>query len=237
MPKSEDHQTSPKKRRIYTADSTPAKTKNAKVQTQAARERAERQAAEHDRQIASRQTRALKRSTPTTTARGLLVKRLPNRMPFKSTRITTVNFQHRVPRSGALKPVKQSARSRTIARSTHLARISKTRPQRQDIPSTPTRASSDSDDDASPNITPASLRSASRRSMPTGTPLSGRSEEKIRTEHNTVRPRKLRTFAMHDSRSQHRAYTAAHEDVQNTSIDVKALHHPAQSRSRSTSGR
>ncbi|KAH7079241.1 hypothetical protein BKA63DRAFT_438980 [Paraphoma chrysanthemicola] len=161
-----EEQMSPKKRKLYTGTSAVTKARNANVQSAVARERAEREAAEHSRQIASRQTRALKRSTVVSARRGN-AKHLRNRLPtIKSTRTTTVSFQRKVQKPGALKAVKQPLHSRVPAQQTKAATKRTSRPSAQKLPATPTKRSyaADSDDDSSPNITPASLRSASRKS-------------------------------------------------------------------------
>ncbi|KAH8698143.1 hypothetical protein GQ44DRAFT_694189 [Phaeosphaeriaceae sp. PMI808] len=159
--KSTDRQMSPKKRKL---DTVLAKTKNSNVQSEAARERAEKEAAEHSRQIASRQTRALKRSTPATHSRRLQSKHLRNHLPtVKSTRVTTVSFQRKVPKPGALKAIRKPLRPHAMPRSPKSAIDNKTL-QYRGRPSTPIHSlPSDTEEDASPNITPASLRSASKK--------------------------------------------------------------------------
>ncbi|KAF2034427.1 SET domain-containing protein [Setomelanomma holmii] len=162
-----EEQMSPKKRKMHDKNSATTKAKNANMQSEAAREKAERDAAEHSRQIASRQTRALKRSTVTKARRGH-VQHLRNREPtMKSTRMTTVSFQRKVPKAGALKAVKQPVRSRAPSQSTKSLPRKGKRNERQSTPMTPTKrpphSHTDSEEDLSPNITPASLRSASRQ--------------------------------------------------------------------------
>jgi palmitoyltransferase ZDHHC9/14/18 len=206
---SEDTQMSPKKRKLYAGNAAITKAKNAGVQSEAARERAEREAAEHSRQIASRQTRALKRSTPITNSRRQNPKHLRNHLPsIKSTRTTTVSFQRKVQKAGALKAVKQPSRSRIISRKTKMAPSGSRVSQIHDRPITPSRSShtlqSGSDEDASPNITPASLRSASKKLRPNA---EAKSDPKgnDRTEEN----RALRTYATGGSRMQQCAVKSA----------------------------
>jgi palmitoyltransferase ZDHHC9/14/18 len=166
--KSEDNQNSSKKRKLHTGISAMANAKSAGVQSEVARERAEREAAEHSRQIASRQNRALKRSIPTANARRAhLRKALPT---IRSTRITTVSFPHKMPRVGALKSVKQS--SRGASRQVKSVLRGSRRSHSPERPSTPTQSGSGEND--SPNITPASLRSASRKSGSTTSASRGR---------------------------------------------------------------
>jgi palmitoyltransferase ZDHHC9/14/18 len=61
-----EEQMSPKKRKMDIGTAATTKARNADVKSEAAREQAERDAAEHSRQIASRQTRALKASDSST---------------------------------------------------------------------------------------------------------------------------------------------------------------------------
>jgi palmitoyltransferase ZDHHC9/14/18 len=164
--KSENTQTSPKKRKLCAGNSAITKSKNAGVHSESTRNRAERDAAEHSRQIASRQTRALKRSTPTASSRHQNLKNPRKQLPsIRSTRVTKVSFQRKLQKPGALKSIKQSSRSRVIPQNTRTASGTSKRSQHPKCPSTPTRSSrisqSGSDGDNSPNITPASLRSAS----------------------------------------------------------------------------
>ncbi|KAH7405785.1 hypothetical protein DE146DRAFT_609129 [Phaeosphaeria sp. MPI-PUGE-AT-0046c] len=168
-PKSEA-QRSPKKRKILTGTSVTTKVQNASIQSEAARERADREAAEHSRQIASRLNRALKRSTPSTTSRRGQNKRS---LIVKSTRTATV----RMP--GALKVVKHTARARALAGITKKAAPQTfKRTNSRNAPSTPRKSFRDvqpeSEDDDSPNITPASLRSATRKSGLNSPAVSGR---------------------------------------------------------------
>jgi palmitoyltransferase ZDHHC9/14/18 len=170
---SESNQNSPKKRKMLPGPSVSTKAKNALARSESARERAEREANELSRQNASRETRALKRSSS-----GILDKRTrsttsrttqPSAVMY--TKRTTVSFQRKVSRPGALKKVKKPARLQSMLSNRKALRSS----QR---PSTPTRETStevldseEEEDDASPNITPASLRSASKKS-PLISPIS-----------------------------------------------------------------
>jgi palmitoyltransferase ZDHHC9/14/18 len=195
--KSEDTQMSPKKRKLGAGNWATTKAKNAGVQSTSARERAERDAAEHSRQIASRQTRALKRSSPTAGSKRQNSKYSRKHVPLtKSTRVTKVSFQRKVQKPGALQSIKQSSRSRVVPQQTRSASGSSKRSQNKDRPSTPARNSrisqSGSDEDTSPNITPASLRSASNRSR--------RGFEAERHPKGTGRNPALRTYATGGSR-------------------------------------
>jgi palmitoyltransferase ZDHHC9/14/18 len=233
---SEDKQMSPKKRKLY-ANAATTKAKNAGVQSTVARERAERDAAEHSRQIASRQTRALKRSTPITNSRRQNSKNLRNNLPtIKSTRTTTVSFQRKVPKSGALKAVKQPSRFRVISRNTKAALGSSKKSEAHDRPSTPPRSShalqSGSDEDNSPNITPASLRSASKKLRPSFEAKPS-SKGKNRTEKN----RPLRTYATGGSRMHQRTVKSASEDPSQTDVETGNSVETAQSKSRNSSVR
>jgi palmitoyltransferase ZDHHC9/14/18 len=163
---SESTQNSPKKRRMLIGNSTSAKAKNAVARSESARERAEREADELSRQNASRENRALKRSNSASLGKRTRSANSRTAQPFtvKSTRHTTVSFQRKVTRPGALKKVKKPVRLQSNRKALRSQR-----------PSTPTRETStemlDSEDDASPNITPASLRSATKKS-PYASPMS-----------------------------------------------------------------
>jgi palmitoyltransferase ZDHHC9/14/18 len=236
--KSEGNQMSAKRRKLYTGNT---KTKHANVHSEVARERAEREAAEHSRQIASRQTRALKRSTPATNSRRQNSKYLRNQLPtIKSTRITTVSFQRKVPKPGALKAVKHHSQSRAISRPTKAAPSGK-RSQLRDRPSTPTGSSHDSefesDEDNSPNITPASLRSASKKLTPISPDVGGRLKRIGSTKSTLEKAKMSRTYAKASSKIQQRAVKGASAESNEANGETKSLNHPAQSRSRTTSGR
>ena len=238
--KTEHRQTSPKKRRIHSGNSAAAKTNNANVQTLAARDRAEREATEHDRQIASRQSRALNRSTPPITGRNARSKLLQGRMPsVKSSRITTVSYQRKVSRSSALKNVKRPARPHTTIRHA-LSASSKKRRQVENIPSTPTRSvrgsSVGSDETESPNITPASLRSASKKLRLTSTPAKDGSTM-MGNEYDDSRSRTRRRGAKSGSSIENHANAAAVNWDYDTDNEVEISNHPTQSRPRTTSGR
>jgi palmitoyltransferase ZDHHC9/14/18 len=237
-PKSEDNQKSPKKRKISAANSATANPKTTGVQSEKARARAEQEAAEHSRQIASRQTRALKRSTPASNSRRTQSKLLRNNLPtIKSTRITTVSFKRKVPKSGALKAVKQPSHLHTVSRSAKTARGGSSKSRLQGRPSTPTRSSSeqqsDSDDD-SPNITPASLRSASKKSGLASPAVRGRLGKIESAKPKPVQKRSLRTYSTGGSRVQQRAEEIPSEE---SDAEMEDMDRPAQAMSRSTSRR
>jgi palmitoyltransferase ZDHHC9/14/18 len=172
---SESSQSSPKKRRTVVGNLATAKAKNASARAESARERAEREANELSRQNASRENRALKRSNS-----GTMDKRTRSANPsttkqfiVKSTRRTTVSFQ-KVSKPSALNKDKKPSRLQSNLRGTS-STLNNRKTLRSQRPSTPDRETStevpDSEDDASPNITPASLRSATRKS-PLASPLS-----------------------------------------------------------------
>jgi palmitoyltransferase ZDHHC9/14/18 len=171
---SESSHNSPKKRKLFTGNPATTKARNAVVESKSARERAEREASDLSRQAASRGDRALKRSIS-----GDLFKR--SRSAVKLTRHTSVIFQHKDSRPGALKAIKNSSSMLANSRRTNPTIHNRRAPRPLERPSTPTRETStgvsDSEEDASPNITPASLRSASRKSMRTS-PIHQRLEEK-----------------------------------------------------------
>ncbi|KAF2131957.1 SET domain-containing protein [Dothidotthia symphoricarpi CBS 119687] len=164
---SESYGNSPKRLKSYTGNSATTKAKNASAQSEAARERSEKEAVEHSRQIASRENRAMKRSVPPSgSRRSQSAFQRKSDLSFKSTRLTTVSFQRKVSKPGALRGATTSTRMHAALRRPTLALKGKKGIRPYKRPITPIKssfASVDSEDDASPNITPASLRSASHR--------------------------------------------------------------------------
>lgn len=183
-----------------------------------ARERAGRVAAEHSRQIASRETRALKRSTPAG-SRAPLRRKVPLK---RSTRITKVSFQPKKSKEGALKSIKQGLRGGSRPTSYLL-----------DRPMTPMQ--NESDEDCSPNITPASLRSASRK-LETTTPASRGRLSKVQslTEFDQGHARSSRTSLTGGPRSKQ---SVLKNESKGSRAATGTLGHDAQGRSRSTTRR
>ncbi|RAR07003.1 SET domain-containing protein [Stemphylium lycopersici] len=183
---SESSQNSPKKRKIFMGS---AKARNKLIASESARERAEQEARELSRQSASRENRALKRSTSGTLSKRARAAKTQaaQSTAVKVTRHTTVSFQRKVSRPGALKAVKKPSRIQPDSRRGAEAKPKGGRKgglRSIQRPSTPVRETSDMSDtdeeaddgnnnnnDASPSITPASLRSASRRSISAASPL------------------------------------------------------------------
>ncbi|KAH5170372.1 hypothetical protein HBI38_009850 [Parastagonospora nodorum] len=216
--KSDDNHTSTKKRKLHTGNAITIKTKNTGVQSEMARERAGREAAEHSRQIASRETRALKRSTPAG-SRAPLRRKVPLK---RSTRITKVSFQPKKSKEGALKSIKQASRGMSRPTSYLL-----------DRPRTPMQT--DSDEDCSPNITPASLRSASRKSEMTNPASRGRlSKVESFTEFDQAHARSSRTSLAGGPRGKQ---NASKNESKGSRAATGTLGHDAQGRSRSTTQR
>lgn len=151
-------------------DHTISKARNAFLESTFARDQAKRDAIELSRQAASREHRALKRSTSKTVVkRARSTRTRPAKPPaVKVTRHTTVNFQRKVSRPAAMKMVKMSSSIHSDLRRPNSSRNNRKGLRSIQRPLTPTRrsgtAESDSEGTASPNITPASLRSASRKS-------------------------------------------------------------------------
>lgn len=164
--RSESNASSPKKRKVHIGNSATTKVKNSDAVTKAARDRAEVDAAEHSRQIASREDRAMKRSSALTISKRSRPTVLRHTAKgVKSTRHTTVSLQRKVVRPGALKAVNKSSRMQAALRRTSAAANSKrglAPLKRPSTPSSSSDAAESSDEDTSPNITPASLRSASK---------------------------------------------------------------------------
>ncbi|KAH9868240.1 hypothetical protein J1614_007312 [Plenodomus biglobosus] len=162
---SRSSQSSPKKRKLNTTSTVTSKAKNASIRSEAARERAEKDASEHSRQVASRESRALMRSASESAVHHARSAKLPK---IKTSIVRSkVSFLRRAPKAGISKSVQKlsTQHSSSLGRVSSLnTRNGRRAPQR---PSTPTRTtdvnSSTSGDEASPNITPASLRSASKK--------------------------------------------------------------------------
>jgi palmitoyltransferase ZDHHC9/14/18 len=166
--KSESSQSSPKKRKMLSGEPITVKNRNTSLKSGSARDGAERDATELSRQIASREDRALKRSTSQTAGKPARSTKAQaaKTSAVRVTRHTTVNFQRRVPRPGAMKMVKMSSSIHSDLRRSKPT-LNKKGLRSCQRPRTPMReadtAVSDSEESASPNITPASLRSASRK--------------------------------------------------------------------------
>lgn len=240
LAKNEDHQRSPKKRKTLLGSIAMAKTKNTHVQSLVTPERVHREAAEHDRQITSRQSRALKRAIPSSKARNPQSRFLQTKkLPVRTTRITTVSFQHKVSKPSARGTTKRPSRFRATAHPVH-STTGGTRSQVRKMPSTPKRSdrgsSRSSESTESPNITPASLRSAVRRSRVTGTSANSRFTDSIGDANEGSRSRTLRKSADNGSKLQNQTHVAVNGEY-NHDNEVKALHQIAQRAPRNTSGR
>jgi palmitoyltransferase ZDHHC9/14/18 len=160
---SESAPNSPRKR--FMANSAMTKARNALAKTEAEREKAEKEATALAAQIASRENRAMKRGNPMTSSR-----RRQGKGIITSTRQATYNIrrgkiQHKVPRAGALKkPSAILRRKAALAneKAKNVKYVKKGVP-----PPKPTRkiqrgTTPEASEDESPNITPASLRSANK---------------------------------------------------------------------------
>lgn len=183
---SESSQNSPKKRKLLAGKIGSIKARNKLIASQTAREQAEQEASEHSRQTASRENRALKRSAPATTGRQARAAKSSTTRPtaVKLTRHTTVTFQRKVSRPGALKSVKKFSRTESGARQAESKPKGSKGVRSAQRPSTPDRETSDSaseseDDHMSVNITPASLRSATRKSAQSSPVVRGRPDAEV----------------------------------------------------------
>ena len=238
---SESNQNSPKKRKILAVQAPSAKAKNRNAQSRAAQERAEDEAAKHSQQIASREDRAMKRSSVTVSKRSRTTAVRQTKLPsVKSTRLTTVSFQRKATKPGALKPVGKSSRVQTAIGRTAASGATKRKgipPTKR--PSTPTSSSgadeSESDHD-SPNITPAALRSASRKMLShpqSASKLAGKTASRFDMDQDQMSP----VTAADTSRLNRKNPSSAPRVMHTTGAGVKKTYHSAQSRSRSTRGR
>ncbi|KAF1966959.1 SET domain-containing protein [Bimuria novae-zelandiae CBS 107.79] len=159
---SESAPNSPKKRMI--GNSAMTKARNALAMSEAAREKAQREAAAHAAQIASRENRAmLRHKALATSKRGRLLHKASNaaRPTVRTSKKTVINLKRKVTvpkaasKPGALKPVKnmpsKMVRGSKLSKGALLmARYRSATPE-------------ESSEDESPNITPASLRSANKK--------------------------------------------------------------------------
>lgn len=144
------------------ANATSTKARNALARSVADRENAEKEANAHAAQIASRESRALKRGNPITRRR------------ITTLRKTTINIrgsrvQHKVSKPGALKkPTALIFRKAAATKGKKTSKGTSKTAKKDPLPSKTSRrtqrdATPESDDDEqSPNITPASLRSANK---------------------------------------------------------------------------
>ncbi|KAF1947244.1 SET domain-containing protein [Clathrospora elynae] len=240
---SESSHNSPKKRKMSIGASATTKSRNAFVESKSARERAEREATELLRQTSSRENRALKRSTP-----GILSKRMRSAKSQKTktssmklARHTTVTFQRRVHKPGTSKISKKSSNTHTDLQRTNSTLHNKKGLRSSQRPATPIREtsteSSSSDEDASPNITPASLRSASRKRMQISPALPGPSEKYGLSNSDCERVYVSRTPSASGSKLQQRGSAPVRGTLGRPSADIATTYHPAQSRSRTVRGR
>lgn len=159
---------SPKKRVVATSAMT--KARNALAQSAAERERATREAEAHAAMIASRENRAMqRRKALATSKRGRLLHKASTaaRPMVRTSRKTVINLKRKVtvsrtaPKPGALKPVRNLPGK--AAKGSRLQKPSKAAlllpPHRSATPES-------SSEEESPNITPASLRSANKKVTP-----------------------------------------------------------------------
>lgn len=228
---------------MYAGNSATTKVTNAAAQSEAARERAEREASEHSRQIASREKRALKRSSSAIGPRNARSANLRTKQisTVKLTRHTTVSFKHRLPKTGMLKAVKKSSNLHFATRRNASELNTRQDSRHPNRPSTPSREigsqNSDSEEDMSPNITPASLRSASGKASR----ISPASQERIaKRSLSKPEPKHFRSTQSHTiskAKLQQRVHSSAPKSLRQTGAGVRKLYHVAQSRSRSARGR
>ena len=160
---------SPKKRKTNPHSAT-TKKENAIAEKAAEREKTERLKAEAVAQAASRKDRALHRSTSTSilSARHTKKKLIRRAVPIKkTTRHMTVDYKRKISKTGLAKPGALKRITKTVKRTA--GPPSKSQASMPNTPKRPARsvspdAESESEDE-SPNITPASLRSAQKKQL------------------------------------------------------------------------
>jgi|SRR5690242_6520200 len=237
--RSESATESPKKRRVLTGS---LKSRTHETTMKAVREQAELDAAEHSRQIASREDRAMKRRTASSVSKRLrptIMKRTVNGS-LRSTRTTTVSLQRKVARPGALKAVHKSARlNATSRRTTTVGHGRKGLPPSK-RPSTPISdldvEDGSSDEDTSPNITPASLRSASKDGRKRVFHLENGSQSSPPLS-NARRSGATHPNALNKAKSIRRKPASAFQNLHDAKAGEKKSYHPAQNRPRTMRGR
>lgn len=162
---------SPKKRRVEMVTAAMTKAKNALAEKQSARDSADKHAVEQATQAASREHRALRRSTSMilSSRRSKVRKVTRHSLPTsKVSRQTTFSIKRKAPkplsRPGALKSVKSL--SSMLKRNTPVAKGKKQllgSDRALQTPENKEETPESEGSDASPNITPASLRSANKK--------------------------------------------------------------------------
>lgn len=234
---------SPKKRKVHIGNTATTKVKNSHASSRAAREQAEADAAEHSRQIASREDRALKRSTSTKGSKRLrsTVVRRTVQGTLKSSRTTTVSLQRKVVKPGALKAVKKSARTQVATRRGNPVPTGKRGLAPSKRPSTPESESDleddNSDDEASPNITPASLRSASKDGKQRLFNFDSDSQATPPRSTGSRAGFRRAAAAVDKTRSARQKLVSTPRSLHSTGAGVSKAHHPSQSRPRTMRGR
>ncbi|KAF2000770.1 SET domain-containing protein [Amniculicola lignicola CBS 123094] len=201
---------SPKKRKFTSmASSIMTKAQNAMAENVAARLRAEQEAAEAKAAKASRENRAKRRSSVkplrrssamTLTSQRAKIVRKVTRHSLPALKTTTRTYTAKTAttpikkyKPGALKPVTKASRFGSLSKSNSVIAKTKRRMSAPEkMPETPTEMSEDeseqdeSSDDETPNITPASLRSAKKNNFTQTTlpfkPLTGVSKATASTE-------------------------------------------------------
>ena len=184
----------------------------------------------------------MKRSSALTVSKRLrpTVMRRTAKGSLKSTRTTTVSLQRKVVKPGALKAVNKSAHMHAAQRRTNAAMDGRRGLAPSKRPSTPTSDSDieddESDDDASPNITPASLRSASKDGRRRVFNFDSDSQASP-PRSNTKRGEATRAIVVNKSRSTRQKLASIPRSLHDTGAGVKKPYHPAQSRPRTMRGR
>lgn len=240
--RSESNPSSPKKRRVHIGNSATTKIKKLDGASRTARERAEADAAEHSKQIASREDRAMKRSSTLTISKRLrpTVLRHTTRGTLRSTRHTTLSMQRKVVRPGALKAVSKPSRIYGALRHPDATVTGRRGLAPSNRPSTPSSSSGaedyDSDSDVSPNITPASLRSASKDGKERASNFASGSQA-TPPRPTAKRGEAIRTADVGRFKPTRPKAAPTPRGIHDTDAGVEKPFHPAQSRPRTMRGR
>jgi palmitoyltransferase ZDHHC9/14/18 len=208
---SESAPNSPKKRLM--ANSAVTKARNALAQTEAEREKAKKEANALAAQIASRENRAMKRGNPTTSSRR-------RAGAITTTRQTTFNIrrskvQHKVSKPSALKKPAVALR-----RNAAMTKPKKGLPPPKTTRKTQRSATPDSRDDESPNITPASLRSANKITLLPAREVSSSSRDSMSMTSESDDEDRGLELAIANIRGKKRGDAPAPRDIHRTGAGV-----------------
>jgi palmitoyltransferase ZDHHC9/14/18 len=175
-----------------------------------------------------------KRSRPTVVRRTV-------QGTLKSTRTTTVSLKRKIVKPGALKAVNKAARIQVASRRDYAAPTGRRGLAPSKRPSTPESDSDleedDSDKEGSPNITPASLRSASKDGQKRVFNFESDSQATPPRSTGSRGGFRRATTAANKTRSARQKTVPISRGLHSTGAGVSKAYHPAQNRPRTMRGR